>query len=339
MKPVLIFGGGAVGMALAVHLVNSGREVRLVRTSGADGFETNLEVSVEDFGTSYTANVPCLPIKELKKTKGLLVVTAKAFANAEISKAILRSRSIGSVILLQNGLAVERPFIEAGFQDIYRGVLYVTGERVAANRVSFHAVKPSVIGVVKGSHDCLQKILSSLTTTPFPFEKTDAIETAVWKKAVVNCAFNSLCPVLDVNNGVFARDGEALALAMEVIGECLEVAERVGISLNKATIVDQILQISSGSNHFISTLQDIRNGRPTEIDCLNLEVARIAASLDPEIRVPRTELLGRLISLKSRIARQVKCDDPVLSIAPPMNRGTLANESPILATQHRNTTF
>jgi len=71
MKPVFNFGGGSVGMALAVHLVNSGREVRLVRTSEPESFETIPDLSVEDLGIAYTAKAPCLPIKELKKTKRL----------------------------------------------------------------------------------------------------------------------------------------------------------------------------------------------------------------------------------------------------------------------------
>lgn len=289
-------------MALAVHLINSGREVRLVRTSGVEGFEMNPEVIVEDRGTTFAAKVPCIQIKELIETTGLLIITAKAFANAEISKALLKSRAKGPIVLLQNGLGVERPFIEAGFSDIYRAVIYVTAVRIGETRVSFHALKTSLIGVVKGTTDCLRKIVSSLTTTPFRFEKADTIETAVWKKAVVNCAFNSLCPLLDADNGIFARDDEALSLARGVVRECLRVAERVGISLDEASIIDQILQISSGSSHLISTLQDIRKGRLTEIQYLNLEVARIAASLDPSIEVPRTKMLGKLIALKSRKA-------------------------------------
>lgn len=312
MKPVFIFGGGAVGMALAVHLINAGREVRLVRTSRSDKFEANLDVMLDGLGTLHRASVPCISIDELKKPKGVLVITAKAFANAEISKALLKARSNGPIVLLQNGLGVERPFIEAGFPDIYRAVLYVTGERVAADRVSFHAVKPSVLGVLKGSDAGLQKVLDALNTPPFPFERTDAIESAIWKKAVVNCAFNSLCPVLDVDNGVFAREGDALDLARQVIRECLEVAERLGVSLDEETTIEQVLQISSGSNHLISTLQDIRNGRPTEIDFLNLEVARLAASSDPPVQVPRTEMLGRLILLKSGITSQTTRPDAVL---------------------------
>ena len=312
MKPVFIFGGGAVGMALAVHLINAGREVRLVRTSRSDKFDANLDVMLDDLGILHRAAVPCISIDELKKPKGVLVITAKAFANVEISKALLKARSNGPIVLLQNGLGVERPFIEAGFPDIYRAVLYVTGERLASDRVSFHAVRPSLLGVLKGSDDGLQKVLDALNTPPFPFERTDTIESAVWKKAVVNCAFNSLCPVLDVDNGVFAREAGALSLARQVIRECLEVADRLGVSLDEESSIEQVLQISKGSNHFISTLQDIRSRRPTEIDCLNLEVARLAASLEPPVQVPRTEMLGRLVLLKSGIVSQAKHHDAVL---------------------------
>jgi 2-dehydropantoate 2-reductase len=118
----------------------------------------------------------------------------------------------------------------------------------------------------------------------------------VWQKAIVNCAFNSLCALLDADNGIFSREAGCMALAREVVCECVAVAERLGIRLVEQTIMDQITAISSGSNHIISTLQDIRNARSTEIAFLNLEVARLAASLVPKVAVPRTELLGSLIA-------------------------------------------
>lgn len=300
MQKVYIFGGGAVGMALAVHLVNSGREVLLVRTSQAERAEAEIEVTVEDLGTLYRARIPCISICQLKKPRGWMVITAKAFANVEICKELLRASSNGRIVLLQNGLGVERPFLDAAFSEVFRAVLYVTGQRMSKDTVSFHAVKPSVIGSLNGRNDTLQALLAVLSTPQFRFEASESIEKAVWQKAVVNCAFNSLCPILDVDNGVFARDAESLALARNVVEECLMVAERAGVVLNEKAIMNQILQISLTSNHLISTLQDIRNGRRTEIDFLNLEVARIASSLDPQIPVPWTELLGRLIALKSR---------------------------------------
>jgi 2-dehydropantoate 2-reductase len=49
----------------------------------------------------------------------------------------------------------------------------------------------------------------------------------------------------------------------------------------------------------ISTLQDIRSGRQTEIEFLNLEIARVAAALQPSLDLPSIELLGKMIAVKS----------------------------------------
>jgi ketopantoate reductase len=124
---------------------------------------------------------------------------------------------------------------------------------------------------------------------------------AVWQKTVVNCVFNSICPLLESDNGVFDRESKCIDIAIGVIRECVAVARGRNIVLDEKAILEQIHLISSGSKHLISTLQDLRNGRSTEIEFLNLEVARIAASLDPQINVPYTELLGRLIDVKSQL--------------------------------------
>jgi 2-dehydropantoate 2-reductase len=63
--------------------------------------------------------------------------------------------------------------------------------------------------------------------------------------------------------------------------------------------MDSLLLISRSSDgHFISTLQDIRNHRPTEIATLNLAIAGMAATEQAAIQ---TRLLGRLTLLKSQL--------------------------------------
>jgi 2-dehydropantoate 2-reductase len=64
--------------------------------------------------------------------------------------------------------------------------------------------------------------------------------------------------------------------------------------------MEQIMRISRASDgQLISTLQDIRTGRKTEIEFLNLEIARVAASMQPKLYLPRIELLGKMILAKS----------------------------------------
>ncbi len=82
------------------------------------------------------------------------------------------------------------------------------------------------------------------------------------------------------------------------------MTDRLGLGLSEQELLDQLHLISERSNgQLISTLQDLRNGRPTEIAFLNLEIARVAAALQPPVEVPRTELLGQLIGVKSSLSR------------------------------------
>ena len=40
----------------------------------------------------------------------------------------------------------------------------------------------------------------------FPFRTEEQIERKVWKKAILNAVFNSICPLLGIDNGIFVCD-------------------------------------------------------------------------------------------------------------------------------------
>ena len=84
------------------------------------------------------------------------------------------------------------------------------------------------------------------------------------------------------------------------------LTDRLNVGLSEAEVMKQIMVISTGSKQLISTLQDIRNGRQTEIESLNLEIARLAASLQPPLYLPQTELLGKMILAKSVLHRKTE---------------------------------
>lgn len=78
------------------------------------------------------------------------------------------------------------------------------------------------------------------------------------------------------------------------------VTDRLKLDLSEDELIDRIMLLSKGSDgQHISTLQDIKNGRPTEIESLNLEIARVAASMQPSLPLARIELLGKMILVKS----------------------------------------
>jgi 2-dehydropantoate 2-reductase len=303
---VYILGAGAIGLALAAQLVHNGKEAVAVRTSSSDASEKVIEVEVRGRDDSVIkAPVEMISLAKLEHLHGVIVVTAKSYANTLIS-AQLREKGVEApIVIMQNGIGVEEPYIQSGFSEIYRCIVYATSQKTGQFGVSFRAVAASPIGIIKGSENSLERYVQLLSTPAFEFDAEPNIQEEIWKKAILNSVFNSICPLLDVDNGVFVRDEQAAELAAEIVEECTQVARGLGLNLDQGKLMEQIQTISRGSEgQFISTLQDIRSGKQTEIETLNLEIARVAEKLSPEIDVSKTKLLGSLILSKSLLHRK-----------------------------------
>ncbi len=302
---IYIIGRGAIGKALAVFLKLENRKVVLLRGSvddGSHGIE-EIQVTMND-GSVLSAQVEVSTLSNTKELRGIVVLTNKSFGNADLARSLKGKAGVSPIVLLQNGLGVERSFSENGFKNIYRCVLFVTSQSTGANTVRFKPVSVCPIGIVNGNAGELEEITMSLTTKYFQFRTESDIDVVIWRKAIINCAFNSICPLLETDNGIFHRDTEALAIARRVIEECLVVAKRKNISLNADEVIENLLLISRSSDgQLISTLQDIRNKQPTEIETLNFEIARMAEELGIKHQVQETRLLGELTRLKSRLGR------------------------------------
>jgi len=301
---IYIIGAGSIGRALAVVLKQAGKDVILVRGSvdGLTAAPEQVTLSMAD-GKDVTETIVVKTMSELQKMDGIVVITAKSYANDELAgKLALKGTRCHPVVLLQNGLNVERPFMERGFLQLYRCVLFVTAQFTAENRVRFKPVAACPVGLIRGDMAQLKETVRYLDTLWFSFMPEPAIHAVIWQKVTVNCVFNSVCPLLDTDNGIFHRDGSALTIARRVIGECILVARLCGVHLQQAATVEMLLAISKASDgQLISTLQDIRQKRPTEIATLNLEIVRIAEQFERGDLVMETRLLGELTAAKSSL--------------------------------------
>ena len=300
-RVVHVVGSGAVGMALVACLVEDGRNAVAVRTLNKDAPKETIGVRLEDGPDQIRVSVETIGLSELKRLDGIVAVTAKSYANRAIG-AELRNKAVrGPLVVLQNGVGVEAPFLEAELPEVYRCVLYVTSQSTPDGALRFRAIKSSPIGIIQGTETGLDGVVLALSTPRLPFHSEGKIQREIWKKAIINAVFNSICPLLETDNGVFVRDQAVAQLADDVVVECLVLTDRLGLGLTQDELMDQILQISrSSAGQLISTLQDIRNGRETEIEFLNMEIAQTAAAQRPRIDLPRTELLGKMVLAKAR---------------------------------------
>ncbi len=301
-RKIYILGSGAIGLTLATSLAGAGRSVVAVRTRKIDVPARTLEIELrsgED--ESLRAKVETTSLSMLTQLDGIVVVTAKSYGNSAIASALENKRVTGPLVIMQNGVGVENRFFQTQFDQIYRCVLYATSQSISENCITFRSIASSPIGIIKGSERDLKQCVNELTTPGFRFHSERNIEREIWKKAIINSVFNSICPLLNIDNGIFAREEEVAQLAEEMVRECVCLAESQNISLTTPDLMEQILTISKGSDGLlISTLQDLNNGRETEIEHLNLEMARIASSAKPKIDLVKTEFLGKMILAKSR---------------------------------------
>lgn len=303
--PIYVIGCGAIGFPLAASLSQLGKNVIAVRSS-VSGVSLHSElINIEQNGVQTDIAVAVTSLDLLKPQSGIFVITAKTFANNAIALQLSKLQVSGPIVVMQNGLDVEAAFIDAGFAQVFRTVLYFTSEKKAELSYSVKPVKPSMVGVVKGDPELLPYLVTQLQNPLLVVQATKQIKTIVWQKTIANVVFNSICPLLEQDNGIFLRSPEAVTLAEKLIAECIQVAKAEGVELEQKVVREQILAISQASNGLlISTLQDLNAKRQTEINDVNLAVARKADAYGLAAVITRTRLLGELILLKQRLTQQ-----------------------------------
>lgn len=80
--------------------------------------------------------------------------------------------------------------------------------------------------------------------------------------------------------------------------------------MNKEEIEHKLLYISEkAGGQLISTYEDLNNRRRTEIENLNLEIARMADEIGRPELVGNTRMLGELIKIKSEIGMEIKREE------------------------------
>ncbi|MEM9361747.1 MAG: 2-dehydropantoate 2-reductase [Bacteroidota bacterium] len=297
---IYIIGSGAIGKALAVFLKRENKEVVLIRGSVDNLSRVEHDITVLGKNETFKERITTSTFSTLSAIEGIVLITTKTFANSQIAKKLSEVGGNFSIVLLQNGLHVERPF--KNFNKVYRCVLFSTSQVTGENEVTFKAVTASPIGNVAGKNEELEELIAQINTSNFMFRSEPDIVKYVWNKTIANCVFNTICPLLETDNGIFHRNPSAKQIAETIIGECVSLAKLQGVHLDENNILESLLLISQKSDgQLISTYVDILNKRQTEIESLNLEIARIADEMGQPELVAKTQMLGQLIQAKSSL--------------------------------------
>ena len=102
-----------------------------------------------------------------------------------------------------------------------------------------------------------------------PVQVSDNVLGASWAKLVINCGYNAISAITDMNYGRMMARPDIAATVHGAVAECLAVADALGITVpgDSHAGIDRIAATMPGQ--VSSTCQDLRRGKPTEIDHLN----------------------------------------------------------------------
>jgi 2-dehydropantoate 2-reductase len=298
---VAVVGAGAMGCLYAAAFHRAGAEVTLVDVNPEHIAAINSRgLELETRAGTEILSLPALRPEEASDAADLVVLFTKTF-HTDVAlggvKAIIDRGT--HVLTLQNGLGNDQAVARhVASERVIAGVSTMPSDLVGPGRVRSHGEGGSKIYPAFGGDTAFaQRVAELLTAGGLPTQLESNIQAAIWSKAIFNAAMNTLCALTRRTPGFLGAHDESTAMIRAVVEEGVAAAKASGIAI-KAQPIHELTQVSvtDHADHEASMLQDVKAGRPTEVDAIAGAIVRAARQAG--VAVPVTETLWRLVKLE-----------------------------------------
>ena len=269
---IIVLGAGAIGSLYGAKLAAE-NDVTLVGRAEHVAAINSHGLGIEGL-ESQVVRVRAATTVDHLGSEALIVLTTKVpDSAAALGSIVPLVRDDTTVLCLQNGIGSER-VARAALGD--RGI-------VLRGITQFGAIfkSPGVIQFMARGHTLIEQhersasIADILTAAGLDCRVSPNIGADVWHKLVVNCVVNPITAILGCEVRGIANP-QLAPLKRLVIDECVAVAAAEGVTFEN-DFMREIDDRFRPSHNIASMLQDLRRGRPTEIDYMNGAVVAIAA--------------------------------------------------------------
>ncbi len=307
---VMIYGAGAIGVAIGASLYSEGLKVCFfAREATAKAINEGGVLRKGLFGEKrIPAGETCAYLDLAKVPFGsvdFILVCTKTTANKDTAKNLYENREIlsenGKIVILQNGWGNDEPFLEYFDKNTIFQARVITGfarEERNVSRITVHTA-PLLFGSLYGKDTSHLKVLAdAINASGIESDVTDTLSEALWSKMLYNTTLNPLGAILNVPYGKLAKSDSSRAIMEHLIDETYKVMEAYGYKSFSATADDykKVFYeklIPDTQEHRSSTLQDIEKKIHTEIDTLNGCIVKMAQKKGFE--VPTHRMICELI--------------------------------------------
>lgn len=289
---VTVIGPGAMGCLFATKLAKSGIQTTVadykedrIRRLAHSGITIDRGDGVETFRLPVVATVP--------NGQDLVIVFVKSYNTRDLR--LLRGVQ---TLTLQNGLGnAETISSMVGSSVVLAGITYEAATLLREGYVRHAATGLTTFGAWTSCHT--ETAYQALTQAGFQVELTEAPGRAIWEKVAVNAGINPLTALLGVPNGRLLEIPESRQLMRDLVVEAAKVAATEGYTFPYSLVEKAEEVCAQTATNISSTLQDIRNGKPTEIDAISGEIMNRAQVAG--LPTPRTRVVWQLVKALEQI--------------------------------------
>jgi len=304
---ILVVGAGAMGCYFGGMLIKAGNKVSLIDVNPEQIATINSRglILETDQGRSELPARAFLA-QECVEPADIVILFTKTMHTDAAMASVTHLLTPGTVILsLQNGLGnAER--IQA-FHDSSRiavGTTLVPADLQGPGHVVSHGRSSSrMMDLNTDRPDWVETLADLFNRAGLNTELDADIHAVIWSKVAFNAALNALCAITGATPGAVGAVTEAMALVRNVVVECVQTGQAAGVALDEEHIWQNVeMAVKEQPNHKPSMLQDIEQGRITEIDAINGAVVDTASRLG--VPAPVNQSLVQLVKLTEYLARK-----------------------------------
>ena len=300
MTRVAVVGAGAVGCYYGGMLARAGAPVTLIGRPAhvdamkRDGLRITTAAFDEHVRVESSTDIAAVA------GAGLVLVCVKSTDTESTAMELAAHLAPDAVVLsLQNGVD-NAPRMQAVLgRPVAPAVVYVATEMDGPGHVRHNGRGELVIA--SDIHTGLDSaaIVALFARAGVPVELSDNVVGALWGKLLLNCGYNAISAITDIPYGrMVALPGLARTVHDAVV-ECLAVAAALEVVIPGDAWASVERIATSMPGQVSSTCQDLRRGKPTEIDHLNGYIVREGERLG--VATPLNRALWALVkALESR---------------------------------------
>lgn len=292
MKKYAIYGAGSLGTVLGAYITKNGGEIDLINRN-----RTHVEALNEN-GATITGTVEFnVPVKvllpdEMEGRYDIIILLTKQLHNTEVVTMLKEHLAEdGVIVTLQNGLP-EPGIAEIVGNERTMGCTVEWGATLSAPGVCTLTSSPDSLsfhmGKMEGITDEKFAEVKALLELMCPVHEETNLLGVRWSKLLINATFSGLGTVVGGTFGAVSENVAARNVAIRLMKECIDVGHAAGAEFApvqgkditklfyyknafKRTLATALIPIAMKKHRDIepSMLQDLKHGKPCEIDAIN----------------------------------------------------------------------